>query len=94
VEALRTELQLNSDATPEQIGAAVVRQGVLIRQFARELGDMKKNLDLPKDASFEDVLKALRESQEAPWRARKRPGASSACGAQRGKSFSYFRITY
>ncbi|GEM_PF-7094638 len=73
VEALRTELQLNSDATPEQIGAAVVRQGVLIRQFARELGDMKKNLDLPKDASFEDVLKALRETKKRPGELEKGP---------------------
>jgi hypothetical protein len=73
VEALRTELQLNSDATPEQIGAAVVRQGVLIRQFARELADMKKNLDLPKDASFEDVLKALRETKKRPGELEKGP---------------------
>ena len=73
VEALRTELQLNSDATPEQIGAAIVRQGVLIRQFARELGDMKKNLDLPKDASFEDVLKALRETKKRPGELEKSP---------------------
>lgn len=73
VEALRTELQLNSDATPEQIGAAVVRQGVLIRQFARELSDMKKNLDLPKDASFEDVLKALRETKKRPGELEKGP---------------------
>lgn len=81
VEALRTELQLNSDATPEQIGAAVVRQGVLIRQFARELGDMKKNLDLPKDASFEDVLKALRETKKRPGELEK--GPESAPPAER-----------
>lgn len=76
MDALRAELKLTADATPEQIGAAVARQGVLISQFSREISDLKKSLELPKNASFEDVLKALKE-------VRKRDGATAEPTAER-----------
>jgi hypothetical protein len=80
VDALRTELRLNADATPEAIGAAVQKQGVLISQFAREISELKKTLDLPKTAGFDEVLKALRSVKKTP---DEDPNSSSAVPIER-----------